>query len=243
MTASTLSISNERLLLRELTHRINNEFAFVIQTLSFKVARSSDRHVKAALAGVMEQLHNYARVHHALQMPASDDCIDVAVYLRSLCDSISRSKLQSRNVELVLVESSFQMSSERCWMMGMIVVELITNAVRHAFDGQGGKIEVECRRSGAFVECLVSDNGSVSSADVRPGSGLKIISALAQELGASFKFNFGEDGSQAVLITPVEPDACGERGSFGRTPERAVDFAMERKQPWQKISMNKSTTL
>ena len=130
-------------------------------------------------------------------------------------------------------------------MMGMIVVELITNAVRHAFDGQGGKIEVECRRSGAFVECLVSDNGSVSSADVRPGSGLKIISALAQELGASFKFNFGEDGSQAVLITPVEPDACGERGSFGRTPERAVDFApaMERKQPWPKISMNKSTTL
>jgi two-component sensor histidine kinase len=58
MTTSALSMSNARLLLRELTHRINNEFASIIQTLSFKVARSPDRDVKAALAGVMEQLHN-----------------------------------------------------------------------------------------------------------------------------------------------------------------------------------------
>lgn len=233
MTMSIPSISNERLLLREITHRINNEFASAIQVVSFTAARSSDRNVKAALAGVMEQLHNFARVHHALQMPASDDCIDAAAYLRSLCDSISRSKLQSRNVELVLVELPFQMSSERCWMMGMIVAELITNAVRHAFDGRGGTIEVECRRSGAFVECRVSDNGSASSADVRPGSGLKIIGALAQGLGASFKFNFGEDGSQAVLIIPVEPDGCEERASFRRTPERTAHFARtaEQKQP------------
>ena len=152
----------------------------------------------------MEQLHNFARVHQALRMPASDDCIDASAYLRGLCDSISRSKLHSRNIKLLLLELPFQMSSERCWMMGMIVAELITNAVRHAFDGQGGAIEVEYRRSGAFVECWVSDNGSASSADARPGSGLKIIRALAQGLGASFKFNFREHGSQAVLIIPVE---------------------------------------
>jgi hypothetical protein len=91
--------------------------------------------------------------------------------------------------------------------------------VRHAFDGQGGTIEVECRRSGAFVECRASDNGSASSADVRPGSGLKIIAALAQGLGASFRFNFGEDGSRAVLIIPIEPDGREEQASFRRPAE------------------------
>jgi two-component sensor histidine kinase len=218
----THSISSERLLLREITHRINNEFASAIQVVSFTAARSSDRNVKAALAGVMEQLHNYARVHQALQMPASDDWIDAAAYLRSLCDSISRSKLENRNIELVLVEFPFKMSSERCWMMGMIVAELVNNAVRHAFDEQGGSIEVECRTSGAFVECHVSDNGSASSVGVRPGSGLKIIKALAQGLGASFQFNFGEDGSQAVLTMPVEQDRCKEPESFSRTPASAA---------------------
>jgi two-component sensor histidine kinase len=211
MTTSALSMSNARLLLRELTHRINNEFASVIQTLSFKVARSSDRDVKAALASVIEQLHNYARVHHALQMPASKDCVDAPAYLRSLCESISRSKLKNGNIELVLQDvPPFQMSSERSWMMGMIVAELITNAIRHAFGQRGGTIGVECRPSGAFVECRVSDNGSASSAEVRRGSGLRIIEALAQELGASFRFNFGEDGSEAILVIPIEPDGCEE---------------------------------
>lgn len=214
--------SNERLLLREITHRVNNEFASAIQVVSFTAARSSDRNVKAALTGVMEKLHNYARVHHALQMPANDDCIDASAYLRSLCDSISRSKLENSNIELVLVEVPFQMSSERCWMMGMIVAELITNAVRHAFDGQGGTIEVECRPSGAFVECRVSDNGSASSVNVRPGSGLKIIKALAEDLGAGFQFNCGEAGSQAVLIIPVEPGSCDEWACLRRTPETAA---------------------
>ena len=65
-------------------HRVNNEFASAIQVVSFTAAKSPDRNVKAALAGVMAQLHNYARVHHALQMPASNDYIDASAYLREL---------------------------------------------------------------------------------------------------------------------------------------------------------------
>jgi len=210
MTSSTYSTAGERLLLREITHRVNNEFASAIQVVSFTAAKSPDGNVKAALARVMEQLHNYARVHHALQMPANNDCIDASAYLRELCGSISRSKLENRNIELVLVERPFRMSSERCWMMGMIVAELITNAVRHAFDRQGGTIRIECRTSGEFIECRVSDNGSASTADVRPGSGLRIIEALAQALGADFQFNFGENGSDAVLTLPIELDRCDE---------------------------------
>jgi two-component sensor histidine kinase len=211
MALSTHSSSQERVLLREITHRVNNEFASAIQVVSFTAAKSPDRNVKAALAGVMEQLHNYARVHHALQMPVNNDCIDASAYLRGLCGSISRSKLENRNIELVLVEHPFQMTSERCWMLGMIVAELITNAVRHAFDRKGGAIEIECRPSGGLVECRVSDNGSVSTADVRPGNGLRIIESLAHALGAEIQFNFGEEGSEAVLMIPIEQrDRCDE---------------------------------
>ena len=222
MASTTYSTSKERLLLREITHRVNNEFASAIQVVSFAAARSGDRNVKAALTGVMEQLHNYARVHHALQMPANNDCIDASAYLRELCGSISRSKLQSRNIELVLVERPFRISSERCWLMGMIVSELITNAVRHAFDQHGGTIRLECRTFGGFVECRVSDNGSASTADVRPGRGLRIIEALAQALGADFQFDFGEDGSEATLMFPIDQDCGDEPKSAGRAATDAA---------------------
>jgi two-component sensor histidine kinase len=222
MTSSAYSTAGERLLLREITHRINNEFASAIQVVSFAAAKSGDRNVKAALGNVMEQLHNYARVHHALQMPANNDCIDACAYLRELCRSISRSKLENRNIELVLVERLFWMTSERCWLLGMIVTELITNAVRHAFGPAGGTIRIECRTSGQVVECRVSDDGSSSVADVRPGSGLRIIEALAQALGAEFRFNIGENGSESVLTFPVERGGCEQPQSVRRAADSAA---------------------
>src|SRR3981189_3659319 len=160
VASSTYSTSE--VLLREITHRVNNELAWAIQVVSFAAAKSPDGNVKAALAGVMEQLHNFARVHHALQMPAGNDRIDASAYLRDLCGSISRSKLENRNIKLVLVERQFQMSSKRCWLLGMIVAELITNAVRHAFDQEGGTIRIEGRASEGFVECRGSDNAGAS---------------------------------------------------------------------------------
>jgi two-component sensor histidine kinase len=222
--AST-TYSTSEVLLREITHRVNNEFASVIQVVSFAAAKSPDRNVKAALANVMEQLHHYAKVHHALQMPSRNDCIDASAYLRDLCRSISGSKLENSNIELVLVESPFQMSSERCWMLGMIVSELVTNAVRHAFGNSGGTIRIECWVAGSFVECRVSDNGSASTPAVRPGSGLRIIEALAQELDAEFQFNFGEDGSEAVLILPIERDRCLEATSVRHPENHAAHVA------------------
>jgi len=173
-------VSSTDVLLREFTHRVKNEFASAIQVVSFAAEKSRDRNVKAALEGVMEKLHDYASVHRALQMPSGNDCIDASAYLRDLCGSISRSKLENKNIELVLVDRPFRMSSERCWLLGMIIAELITNAARHAFDSNGGTIRIECRPSGEFVECRVSDNGSASMPNVRPGSGLRIIDALAQ---------------------------------------------------------------
>ncbi len=155
--------SSTDVLLREFTHRVKNEFASAIQVVSFAAEKSRDRNVKAALEGVMEKLHDYASVHRALQMPSGNDCIDASAYLRDLCGSISRSKLENKNIELVLVDRPFRMSSERCWLLGMIIAELITNAARHAFDSSGGTIRVECRPSGELVECFVSDNGSAST--------------------------------------------------------------------------------
>jgi two-component sensor histidine kinase len=218
-------VSSTDVLLREFTHRVKNEFASAIQVVSFAAEKSADRNVKAALEGVMEKLHDYASVHRALQMPSGDDCIDASAYLRDLCGSISRSKLANKNIELVLVDRPFRMSSERCWLLGMIIAELITNAARHAFDQNGGTIRIECRPSGEFVECFVTDNGSASMPDVRPGSGLRIIDALAQKLDAEFQFNLGEAGSQAVITVPIEHDVCLKPASLRRAPNHPAHAA------------------
>ena len=66
--SSKRSSSEARLLLREYSHRINNEFASAIGAISVAAAHSADNEAKAVLAAVQDQLQNYALVHHALQL-------------------------------------------------------------------------------------------------------------------------------------------------------------------------------
>jgi two-component sensor histidine kinase len=192
----------ERLLLSELTHRINNEFASAISVVSLAAARSNNDEVRNALAAVTACLQQHALVHRALQMPEYRTRVDAAAYFRQLCLSIRLSKLDFKNITLVLVDRPISMQSDRCWQLGMIVYELITNSARHAFDERNGEIRVELFPSGSFVECRVSDNGS-APAEFRPGRGLKIIEALVEGLDGRFKQQFEAQGSTTVVIVPA----------------------------------------
>lgn len=95
------------------------------------------------------------------------------------------------------------MNSERCWRLGLIVSELITNAERHAFRSAGGLIRVEILTSTSFVECRIADNGK-GKENACPGRGLKIVEALARSLGGTIDQAFGSQGTTAVLIFPIE---------------------------------------
>ena len=76
--AKANSFHEGALLMRELTHRINNEFTSAINAISLAAARSRSSEVKAALNDVSERLHHYADVHRTLQMPEYHTCIDAA---------------------------------------------------------------------------------------------------------------------------------------------------------------------
>jgi two-component sensor histidine kinase len=205
ITSADQSSFEANLLLREFSHRINNEFTSAIGMISIAAARSVNNEAGVALAAVRDQLQDYARVHHALQMPEQTSCIDVAEYLRQLCQAISRSRLESKGIELRLVERAIRMNSERCWRLGLIISELITNAERHAFRNGGGLIRVELLPSLSFVKCRVTDNGT-SEANTQPGHGLKIVEALAKSLGGTIDQRFGPHGATTVLIFPAEID-------------------------------------
>lgn len=101
------------------------------------------------------------------------------------------------------LERTFQMDSERCWRLGLIVSELITNSTRHAFRDNRGLIRVELLPSASIIECRVTDNGA-SKSIVRPGNGTKIIDRLAKSLGGTLQQHFGPQGAAAVLIFPAE---------------------------------------
>jgi two-component sensor histidine kinase len=193
---------NERTLLLELSHRIDNEFASAINLVSVAAVRSDNSEVKIALDNVVELLDKHADILRALKIPDDDALIEAAEYLRRLCFSISRSKLERMNIHFVFSADALLLQSDRCWRLGMILYELVTNSARHAFfEGRDGEVRVELSRVGALAQCRVSDNGVVS-AGIKPGRGLQILGELSQSLGGQFDHSFGAEGSYFTLVLP-----------------------------------------
>ena len=191
------------LLLRELNHRVNNELTSALCRISAKAAQSNDAAVKAALLDVVDLLHQCADVHRALRMPDQGRLTDAAAYLQHLCLSITTFRLDRSAIRVLVSLDDLQLEGERCWKLGLIVSELLTNVSRHAqFGDRRPDVRLELRRSGNVVKCRVFDNGTIPDA-IRRGRGLTIVGALAGSLGGRLQTSRAAEGTSVLLVFPL----------------------------------------
>src|ERR1043166_4602151 len=101
------------LLLRELNHRVNNEFTSAICTISAKAVESDDVAVKAALLDVVDLLHGYAAVHKALRMPDPGHPTDAARYLYHHDTATTEFRLVRLRVALLISVPQFRRGGVR----------------------------------------------------------------------------------------------------------------------------------
>jgi two-component sensor histidine kinase len=231
------------LLLRELNHRINNELTSAICTVSAKAVESDNVAVKAALLDVAELLHQCADVHRALHMP-DGRLTDAARYLQQLCFSITKYRLDRLAVRVLFSADDLRLEGERCWKLGLIVSELLTNVARHAqFDARHPELRVELMLAGNVVKCGVSDNGSAAES-IRRGRGLAIVGELASSLAGRVHTSCAAEGSSFLLtfpLTEAEQRAAGptrvvrlKRRKMQRPQRQRATLLSQRPDPrWQ----------
>jgi two-component sensor histidine kinase len=200
------------LLLRELNHRIGNDLTSAICTVSGRAMQPDNMAVKAALLGVVDLLHHCADVHRALHMPDQKRLTDAAAYLHRLCVSVTKYQLDRLAIRVLFSADDLRLEGERCWKVGLIVSELLTNVARHAkFDGRHPELQVKLTLSGNVVECKVSDNGSAPE-PVRRGRGLTIIGELVSSLGGRVHTSCAAEGYYFLLtfsLTVAEQHSVG----------------------------------
>jgi len=191
--------SAERMLLRGLAQQIDNELASVIGMVSEAANSCDGAEVRAALASVQDRLENHVRLHHALQMPQFATTVDLAAYLQQLGRSISRSRLEPEGIALSLRLQPMTMSSEHCWLLGMIVFELITASARHVRSG-AGSIRLEVQGEVNSVTCCVIDNGPPDQ--VRSRGAHPTVEMLVARLNGSTDVRVGPGATRTVVEIP-----------------------------------------
>jgi two-component sensor histidine kinase len=199
------------LLLRELNHRINNELTCAICAISVKAMHSDNLAVKASLLDVVDLLNQSADVNRALHIPDQGHLTDAARYLQQLCVSITKYRLDRLAIHALFSADELRLEGERCWKLGLIVSELLTNVARHAkFDGRRPELRVELLLAGNIVSCRVTDNGMVSK-PVRRGRGLALVGELVSSLGGRVQIFCAAEGSYFLItfsLTETEQRAA-----------------------------------
>lgn len=203
-----LAQSQERsnTLFRELQHRVANNLQFVSALLwrGRKLLGPADEIAAEALDTARARLDMLSRVHRRLHDPRSVDA-PVEEYLKSLCTDLIRAS-DTPDIELRVTSDSFVLDLEQLMSVSLIVAELVTNSLKHAFDERPeGVISVDIRASGGFVVLAVADDGPGlpdgfgTSQSERLGQG--ILHSLAQQLHGTISFEHGA-GAVARLVFP-----------------------------------------
>lgn len=208
------SLAEKEVLLKEIHHRVKNNLQVINSLLSLQSRSLTDARVLELLQDSRNRVRSMALVHERLYRSEDLARIDLAEYTRSLTSQLAQSYSGRAEQVLTRVEAtSTPVSIDASIACGLILNELVSNALKHAFpDGRAGTIDVlvEPARSG-YCRLRVSDTGvglpEHLAVDSAPSLGLQLVHSLVAQLGGEIHFG-REHGASIEIVFPN--DASGQ---------------------------------
>lgn len=192
-------------MLREVNHRVGNSLQLVSSFMSLQMRHVSDQGAKDALRESQARIEAVAHVHRRLYTSGDMSRVAMDEYLRGLMDELSKSiGPDDGSPRLILDAAPLSVSTDQAVSLGVIVTELVTNAVKYAYaPGQGGEIRIYMKPDGDGRAVLtVEDDGPGLGLGKPKGTGLggKIISAMASGLRSGVEYDGAHKGVRAQLV-------------------------------------------
>jgi two-component sensor histidine kinase len=199
--------SEREVLLREVNHRIGNSLQIIASLLHLQANSSPNENIKVALSSAMGRVAAVAQVHRRLYTSHDLKSVLLNQYLEALLEDLRRSTESNRMSRLDLKAEPIEIDPDRAVAIGIIVNELVMNAVKYAYPDGPGPIHVELAIDGGDIELSIADDGVGLNARTDPrstGMGQRIVSAMAQKLDAQTERDPTHAGTRIVLRFPLQ---------------------------------------
>ena len=183
-------VHEKQVLLQELQHRVANSLQIIASVLMQSARRVQSDETRLHLHDAHSRVMSIAMLQKQLAVTQLKS-VELRVYFTDLCRSISASMIDDpKRLRLEAVVDDTSTNSDVSVSMGLIVTELVINAIKHAFPDRttGGKIIVSFASDGEAWLLSVADNGTgmpVSKKRGKPGLGTGIVEALSKQLDAN----------------------------------------------------------
>jgi len=196
------------ILLQEMQHRVANSLQIIASVLLLKARTVKSEETRQHLRDAHDRVMSVAAVQQHLQSHLGD--VEVGPYLTKLCESLASSMIrESRPLTLTVRADEATVSSHEAVSLGLIVTELVINALKHAFPGgRDGAVCVDYQLTSPGWTLSVSDDGigrPPPSPTARVGLGTSVVEALGKQLGAKVVISDAGPGARIALVNIVSP--------------------------------------
>ena len=192
----------------ELNHRVKNNLAIVSGVLSTQ-ARGAQPLVAEELLKAVGRVHSISDLHASLYKTHQTTEVNLGAYLRELCDSLSRSLIADRGVQLKVEAPAFRVLVDHAVPVGLIVTELVTNAVKYAYPaGESGEIRVRLERRGSGAVLFIADDGAGipdGQAEAASGLGMRLVRSMVAQVGGEMIVDNGPGARFEITLPHPEP--------------------------------------
>jgi two-component sensor histidine kinase len=201
-------------LLQEMQHRIANSLQIIASVLLQSTRRGAGDGAGRRLHDPHDRVMSVAAFKHELEASATPD-VELRPYFTRLCRSIGASMIRDHDhLSLEVTADDSFASPDVSVSLGLIITELLINALKHGFpNGRGGKIIVDYRSHGPGWTLSVGDDGvgmPAGQESAKPGLGTSIVEALARHLNARIEVAKTNPGTSVSIVC-----AAASRGDRG----------------------------
>ena len=193
--------------LAELQHRMRNNLQ-IATALLITQGRQASQETRNALRAAADRINNLARIQDRMSQAQSDGHVDSRAFVTGLCEDIRGALVGIRPIAFDVRAASEQVGADRMAPLGLIINELVTNALKYAFpDERSGALSVRFDRQGEEFVLTVADDGvGISGATPSKGSGLGavLIRAMTGQLGGTLESGAAAQGTMWIVRFPRE---------------------------------------
>ena len=203
-------------LLREVHHRVGNSLQIIASMLALDARKVHSEEARVHLENAHRRILAVATVQQQFQISREGGDFELAAYLRQLCENLTASVVSdATRIAIDVRADAGTVSSAVAMNMGLIVTELVINALKHAFAADGaGRITVTYRVQGQGWQLTVSDNGvgnrDGDHASAGTGLGTRIVAELVRQL----------DGREEISTNPHGRSVSVTHGVFSESLQR-----------------------
>ncbi len=179
----TIALKEKEILIREINHRLKNNLNVISSIIGLQIFQTHEVTIENFVNTIQQRIKAMAIGHEMLSQSANISSLNAKEYIIKLVNSLIEAYIEDPDsCDCRFDVDSIEIELDKLLVCGLIINELVTNAVKYALKNPHNYLLVSLKQKGKNLELLVEDNGEGFAPEDRNGIGLELVEILVQQI-------------------------------------------------------------